>query len=123
MAIHKNTSITILLLRDDYLKISLYTHLPNLFMDMYFHIDDTPDYVLKLLNHMKCNSFTTYTENGGCIVTGLCLVTGKLSKMKYIYINEYEKMLKTEQEFIYDKDLSFMLANEHLKYITDQCVF
>jgi len=98
-----------------YIKISFLSFTVTNYIDIFYNIDDIPYQLLKILEFSEKNSSISLSEDGlGYILKGPCLETGKIYNTGFIFIADYNNMLSSNNEFLYNKELSDNLTEMYI---------
>lgn len=106
---------------DDYLKISFNTFTPTEYIDIIFNMTYMPEcvsYVIELFEYIKNKNIISLSNDGlGYIFQGPCLKTSTTQKLFYMFVQDYNRVLQSKNDIIYDFYMSRLLADKFLKPI------
>ena len=109
--------------KNEYVKTSLWKDTPSEYLDFYFKMEDMPDYFEHFFRYVDRNSAISLSDNGmGYIIQGPCIKGKQILNLKFICKYDYELMLKRRTQFIYDLDLSKVIAQKYFRDIYDDIV-
>lgn len=122
MAIFKDTVIHVHVLNDiyndcqAYIKFSLHSYKHNGYMDVFFKIEEAPEYVIYLYRYIERNNRISLSEEKlSYIIQGPCLESKQIFKISNVFVADFHRILGRTHEFIYDYDISMELSNKFIK--------